>query len=129
MRLLLINNKKNEKLSPNFNSGEFACKCGRRLCNVSFISEDLLEALEALRAYFNAPVSINSGYRCIEHNQRIGGSENSRHTHGLAVDIVIKGQEPAAVYDYLNSRYPGGVGLGNYKTFTHFDVRPEKARW
>lgn len=126
---VLINNKKNERISRHFMSEEFACKCGRPICNVSFVSEILLQLLERVRLHFNAPIRINSGYRCIEHNQMIGGSKNSRHTHGTAADIVVDGVNPLDVHAYLDNNHKNSLGLGKYASFTHVDVREEKARW
>lgn len=48
--------------------------------------------LEAIRAGMGgAPIYISSGYRCPELNRIIGGSEDSRHLYGLAVDFVAPG--------------------------------------
>ena len=34
---------------------------------------------------------INSGYRCLELNRKIGSSDSSQHTKGMAVDFEIIG--------------------------------------
>jgi uncharacterized protein YcbK (DUF882 family) len=124
---ILIQNNKNERLSPNFVSDEFKCKCGK--CPSSFISEELIEELEYIRTYFNAPVKINSGYRCPQHNSAIGGASKSQHMFGRAADIDILGVSPDKVQEYLLNRHPDKFGIGSYKTFTHIDVRDNKARW
>lgn len=54
----------------------------RRLCT---------EILEPVRANFGKPFRPNSGYRSQELNSEIGGSENSQHCKGEAVDIEIAG--------------------------------------
>ena len=125
----LIQKKKNERLSKNFTSDEFKCKCSNKKCNVSFISNDLVEELQIIRQYFNKPIKINSGYRCPDHNAAVGGVPNSRHTHGTAADIDVIGVSPKEVQDYLKNRHKDKYGIGSYKTFTHIDVREEKARW
>ena len=59
-----------------------------------------LEILQPLRDYVGAPVHINSGYRCKELNEAVGGVKNSQHCRGEAADIRIaspkQGREWAA---------------------------------
>ena len=114
------------KLSAHFSSQEFACKCG---CGQAEVHPKLIELLEHLRAHFNQPVIITSGRRCEKHNKHVGGAKNSQHLLGTAADINIKHVTPKAVADYLESTYPDSHGIGRYKTFTHIDVRHDKARW
>ena len=113
-------------LSKNFQVKEFACK---DLSNIVFIQQFLVEILQDVRDHFGSPVTINSGYRTANHNKKVGGSEHSMHLVGCAADIVVKGVSPVIVYDYLNSEYPGILGLGLYSTFTHVDTRINQSRW
>ena len=46
-----------------------------------------------------------------------------------AADIKVAGVAPADVADYAETLLPGTGGIGRYSTFTHIDVRPDKARW
>ena len=43
--------------------------------------------LQPIRDKYGKPIYINSGYRCNELNTIIGGSKNSQHKYGCAVDI------------------------------------------
>jgi len=113
-------------LSENFTVKEFMCK-GTETLPTQGIDPKLLELLEHIRAHFDAPVKINSGYRSPSHNAKIGGAKGSYHVKGMAADIVVKGVPASKVYDYLNTTHNGGVG--RYKRFTHVDVREGKARW
>jgi uncharacterized protein YcbK (DUF882 family) len=113
-------------ISPNFNRSEFACKCG---CDFSNINPELVVQLEKLRSHFNAIVLINCGCRCEKHNEAVGGKPHSQHLSGNAADIRVKGYSPALVADWLEFCYPDNCGIGRYTSFTHFDVRPDKARW
>ena len=117
--------------SPHFLYAEFDCNhCGKY---GNAISTELLEVLEDVRAYFGgAPVTINSGVRCEQHNAAVGGASNSRHKveYADAADIVVSGQAPSTVHAYLDKTYSGQYGLGQYSSFTHIDVRPNgPARW
>lgn len=113
-------------ISQNFSREEFACKCG---CGFAVVDKELVHVLEVVRTHFNAPVAINSACRCEQHNKDVGGSEGSKHKLGIAADIVVSGVEPSLVYDYLCEYAVDKYGIGKYKSFTHIDVRKEKARW
>lgn len=93
----------------------------------------LAEQLEVIREHFNAPVTINSGYRSEAHNAKIGGEPNSQHLLGKAADIVVEGISPDDVADaiefLIDSKMIKQGGLGRYTTFTHYDIRGKKARW
>ena len=45
------------------------------------------KVFEPLREAINAPIKINSFYRCEELNKAIGGSSKSQHCQGRAIDI------------------------------------------
>ena len=45
------------------------------------------EVFEPLRAYVGGPIKINSFFRLPELNKAIGGSTNSQHCHGQAIDL------------------------------------------
>jgi uncharacterized protein YcbK (DUF882 family) len=111
-------------LSPNFSRREFRCKDGSE----HPINPVLLGMLEAIRAKFEAPITIISGYRSPAHNAKVGGAKNSKHVTGEAADIRVEGIPPAHVH-YWASRYFSSGGIGLYKTWVHVDCRPTRARW
>ncbi len=116
-----------DRLSPHFLKAEFACNhCGALPNNPP---QELLDILEELRAEFDSPVIINSGYRCPTHNRNVGGVRHSRHLSGDAADVVVKGVDPHDVYVFLNERVGSGGGVGKYNSFTHVDTRGTRARW
>ena len=47
--------------------------------------------LEKARVKFDKPVTINSGFRCLELNRAIGSGDSSQHCKGMASDIEIPG--------------------------------------
>ncbi|NOK57924.1 MAG: DUF882 domain-containing protein [Chloroflexi bacterium AL-W] len=84
----------------------------------------LMWKLEALRKKAgNNSVNINSGFRSIAHNSRVGGSSNSQHMYGLAADIRVTGQSPSQVQSYAKTC--GFSGIIRYSTFVHVDSRIE----
>ena len=108
-----------KRLSPNFSRSEIACKCG---CGFDTFDAELLMMLENIRGYFNKPITITSGCRCMAHNERVGGSSNSQHLLGRAADIIVHDTDPDDVADYLEQVITHG-GIGRYSTFTHIDTR------
>lgn len=111
-------------LSPHFSKHEFLCKDGSE----SDIDPRLIEMLERVRAHFDCPVVITSGYRSPDYNRRVGGAKNSYHVKGMAADIKVKGVTPREVFAFCDREFPNG-GVGRYPSFTHLDCRGYKARW
>ena len=114
-------------LSKHFSKVEFVCQCIYVDCNCKDgeqISKDLIKNLENVRELFGNPITITSGLRCEAHNKAVGGSPDSAHTKGLAVDILCK-----------NSRYRSHLlpllwnrfkRIGIHKDFIHVDVDKSK---
>lgn len=87
-----------------------------------------VDVLEPVRNHFALPVLINSGYRCKQLNDFVGGVKNSQHLYGLAADIVIGNESklyrPSAVADWIvNSDVPYDQCI-LYYTFVHVSVAP-----
>ena len=52
------------------------------------------ELLEDVRALFNKPIIVNSGYRSVAVNALLGSKPTSQHCIGCAADIRISGLTP-----------------------------------
>ena len=133
------------QLSEHFWRDEFACKCGK--CGFDTVDAELINGPLAFLRKYNVRVKINSGCRCLEHNERvqleanpdyIPYSSKSIHMTGKAADIRVERREgrlwvtvpPDEVATALERRYSDKYGLGKYKRFTHSDVRSGgPARW
>lgn len=113
------------KISEHFLRSEFQCKCD---CGFDTVDAALLTLLERVREHFDKPVIVNSGCRCMRHNESVGGSHNSQHLLGRAADIIVADVEPDDVADYSKNINPDG-GVGQYNSFTHVDSRIGCARW
>lgn len=82
------------------------------------ISRQMAKKLHGLHA--DCPYIINSGFRTPEHNEKEGGSSNSSHLKGHAVDIAAKSSRDR--YLILMGLLQAGfhrIGIGN--TFIHAD--------
>lgn len=117
---------KSVKLTKNFKSTEFDCK-GKKCCSKTPLDIELVGYLQVLRNYFGKAIVINSGYRCQKHNKSVGGAKNSRHTQGMAADIVVKNVKPLKVAQFAEMIGIRGIGL--YDNFVHIDTRTEKFYW
>jgi len=116
----------NKQLSKNFKVREFACNDGS---DAVFVSQALVDILQAVRDHFEKPVTITSAYRTPDYNLRVDGSKYSQHTYGLAADIKVTGVEPSTVASFVEKLLGESGGVGRYGTFTHVDVRKPKTRW
>lgn len=58
-----------------------------RLDEIIGLKDELLEPLYKAREIAGIPFVINSGFRTLGHNKRVGGVADSAHLEGLAVDI------------------------------------------
>ena len=114
-------------LSVHFYRHEFVCHC----CGAFLQDPKLLAALEALRVVAGTPVAVLCGYRCAEHNRRVGGAPRSQHVLGKAADIRIAGLSLQSMYEAalrVPSFAEGGIGVYD-RDFLHVDVREHAARW
>ncbi len=121
-------------MTKNFKIHEFECSCG---CKMPLeVYENVIKLsgqLQKLRDYTGRAITINSAYRCEDHNRKSGGSSRSQHLLGKAADITIQSLKPAEVFVIIEDLIDMGEllqgGVGNYHTFTHYDIRKTKARW
>ena len=54
----------------------------------------LADAAQALRSKIDLPITITSGFRCVELNKAVGGSPKSKHKDFLAFDCTAEGLSP-----------------------------------
>lgn len=116
------------RVSTNFMLSEFECTHPQhkhvQLC------EDLLDRLQKLRTALGRPIIINSAYRCSVRNTQVGGSPNSQHMLGTAVDIRVTGMTPQAVAAEAEKIGFKGIGIYPSKGFVHLDTRTgPRSRW
>lgn len=117
------------RISEHISALEYSCRC----CSSfppSWIGGEPTEAhkrlftdFEEIRQAWGKPIVINSGYRCIKHNQEVGGEPCSIHIAGLALDLSPFNDERAE--DLLNIilKMKPYLRVGYYqkKNFLHID--------
>ena len=86
-----------------------------------------LEMLDNARDIAGIPFKINSGYRTLEHNAKVGGVNSSSHTKGLAVDIACN--ESRARFVIVSALKDAGfTRMGISDSFIHVDSDSDKAQ-
>lgn len=101
-----------------FKKEEFTCPCG---CGLADMDERLIKKLDQLREIVREPLYVNSGFRCVKHNEEVGGKATSAHLLGEACDL--KAGSGAFKYVLLKAAYRCGferIGIGS--NFIHLDV-------
>jgi zinc D-Ala-D-Ala carboxypeptidase len=145
--MLLTNGKRvniSTPIYPNshFSWGEATDNCSRPLQDLIINHKLIISArqieqnivataaqLDEMRSLLgNRPLKVNSWYRPQHINHQVGGTKDSRHLFGDAVDIKSDYLSPQAIYKLLNKIHMYG-GLGRYHSFVHIDFRGEITRW
>lgn len=69
--------------------------------------ERLVEkVLDPLREKYGKPITVNSGYRCLELNKAVGGSKTSEHVKGFAADITTGSkQENEKIFNIIRDNF------------------------
>lgn len=103
-----------------FTEDEFKCShCGECKIDLDFVKE-----LDDIREKLNAPLRVNSGYRCPDHPIEAAKSEPGPHTTGRAADIGVSGDLARDFLSQAAKTFPG-VGVnqtGDWEDrFIHVD--------
>jgi hypothetical protein len=88
---------------------------------------DFLCKLDEAREVANIPFLINSAYRNPEQNESAGGTSNSSHLKGLAVDI--KATNSRTRFIVLDALFAAGfTRIGIAESFIHVDLDCDKSQ-
>ena len=71
---------------------------GAIISNLQHLCEEILEPV---RKNYGVPITPSSGYRCQALNDAVGGSPQSQHRHGEAVDFEVKGVSNLELARYI----------------------------
>lgn len=90
------------------------------------MDNNFLHKLDNARNIAGLPFIINSAYRSPEHNAKIGGSPNSSHLKGLAVDIKCTDSRTRfIIVDALIKAGFNRIGIAD--SFIHVDLDLDKS--
>jgi len=107
---------------------EINCPC----CGFGLLDVRLHAALTVLDELLPSRYIVASLTRCPQHNAEVGGTPDSRHRYGLAVDLQPRG---VSLYRLISAALTspcfeaGGIGLYPDRDMLHLDIRPRPARW
>lgn len=82
--------------------------------------------LQPLRDAWEKPLFINSGYRCLELNKKVGGVPTSQHVLGQAADVGCS--DPLALARLAKKMRLPYDQMGVYATFVHFSYSDDRNR-
>lgn len=129
---------RNYRLSQDYTTYEFECRCDIKTCEDQIVSKELIIRLQTLRDQMDEPIRINSGYRCKEHQEILSRrgfktAKKSMHLVGGAVDIQParggSGSDNSARFaKFLLLCEAQFEAIGIAKGWLHVDIRDDKKR-
>lgn len=78
---------------------------------------------QRVREAWGRPLGVTSFYRPEPINGEVGGVPGSRHVSGEAFDIYPVDRSLESFYQWIRTRWTGGLGDGRPRGFIHFDTR------
>lgn len=88
------------------------------------------KVLQQARDDFGKPIHVNSGFRCLELNKKVGGKKNSYHLKGQAADLHVDNEKEGFFLSalLLRSKYTDLVLLekrkGRYWIHVQWSMAP-----
>lgn len=123
-----------KQLTKNFHRKEFDSKDGVKVpkelkCNLIKLAVNLQVIRDDLNKdnpKNDLEIVINSGYRTVSHNEKVGGTSNSKHLYAMAADLHQDKESPLEFYKRIEWLIAEGKvdngGLGLYNSFVHYDI-------
>ena len=117
------------QLTPHFSLAELTTT-KQKIDNTP--SKEIVEVLRTTAFYMekvrellgNVAITINSGYRSPDVNRAVGGTSNSSHTYGYAVDFTAYGHTPLTICNILAKSNLKFDQLIYEKTWVHISFDP-----
>lgn len=89
------------------------------------------KVFEPIREHFGVPIAINSFFRCLPLNKKVGGSSSSQHVKGEAIDIddTLGGVNNKQMFEWIknNLKYTQLINEFNY-TWVHIGYNPNNLK-
>ena len=117
------------QLTPHFSLAELTVT-NQKIDNTP--SKEVIEVLRTTAFYMekvrellgNVAITVNSGYRSPDVNRQVGGTSNSSHTYGYAVDFTAYGHTPLTIANILSKSNLKFDQLIYEKTWVHISFDP-----
>jgi len=125
------------KITEHLSKSEVRCRCDRcknvdglglggELMSFSEKTAELFEKIRGMVSLFadcDTPITINSAFRCREHNAETpDASPNSNHMKGIALDLKLPDNISIGDFHWIAEKImSGNGGLGFYPWGVHID--------
>jgi hypothetical protein len=114
-------------ITPNLSVGEVLQFDKRRIPGPSAsVRTRLLRTaaeFQRVREAWGRPLGVTSFYRPETINAQVGGVPGSRHVTGEAFDVYPVDRSLNSFYQWIRTRWTGGLGDGRPRGFVHLDTR------
>lgn len=120
----------NKQLTKHFKLSEIHCH-GKGCCSTTKIDIAVVKIAEKMRCALGVPITIESGYRCPEHNKKVGGANGSGHCMGTALDLTTKNvsrERLAVLAELCGAKRIGIYMTDNKKCMVHIGTGA-KCHW
>lgn len=98
--------------------------------SIDNIHPELLDILQRLEKEMGFELTINSGYRTAEHNAKVGGVNESEHTHSPAEGVDVLCRQSVTRFKmvkWLCANDVRRIGIGN--SFVHIGIAEDKPQF
>ncbi len=99
----------NTLLATHFSSAELGADLPGATAAIVANLRKVAAWLESARGILMVPLLVTSGFRTVEHNAEVGGSDTSDHVNGLAADFKASGLTPFQIYQRLSAARDTGA--------------------
>lgn len=99
---------------------EIDCRCKLEDCKITRITEPACNSFRLTREEFDSPIWTTSVFRCVKHNDSVGGVKGSNHTHGDALDMIPVNGDLDRLEKIARKHFKY---VKRYKNFIHGDNR------
>lgn len=96
-------------------------------CSLQDMDQNFMDTLDAIRSLAGIPLVLNSAYRSLEHEVKMGRSGTSSHCKGIAADIRCNSDSNRwKIIDAARRLGVKRFGIG--KNYIHIDIDREKTQ-
>jgi zinc D-Ala-D-Ala carboxypeptidase len=109
----------------NFTYDEFRCShCAEQGEDRCDMDPGFMDTLQAMRTAYGKGMKITSGYRCPSHPVEMVKSAPGSHSHGLACDVSIQGEEAFMLVRMAFTSGFLGIGIKQHGEgrYVHLDM-------
>lgn len=115
------------KYFKNFKESEFKCTCKGKYCdgyngrkNKCYMK--LIMFAQYMRNYYDKPISISSGVRCVRRNREVGGVKKSKHLVFKGMDFKVGNLKASEIRKVVKNMPLVDYTYGITTYYTHANI-------